>query len=353
MDFTAKTIAGLINGKIEGDETVTVSSFGQIETAHKGQLAFLGKAKYEEFLYATQASILIISESQTLKEPVKSTLIRVTDPYSAFATILAKYQDLISEQMQGIEQPSHISSTVKLGENIFVGAFSYLGNDSILGNNVKIYPQVFIGDNVTIDSGTIIYAGVKIYHDTVIGKNVIIHAGTVIGSDGFGFAPQEDGSFKKIPQIGNVIIEDNVEIGANCTIDRSTFGATIIKEGCKLDNLIQVAHNVEIGEHSVLAGQVGISGSTKIGKNAMFAGQVGIAGHLKLADGLKVGGQSGVWKSVEKDNTTLAGTPAVDIVEAGRIMASVFKLPELRRKISRLEKLIQELQSEKEKISQG
>ena len=350
MQFTAKTIAGLIDGKIEGDETVTVTSFGQIETATKGQLAFLGKAKYEEFLYSTQASILIINESLVLKEPVSSVLIRVSDPYSAFAIILAKYEDMMSEQMQGIQQPSYIASTAKLGENIFVGAFAYIGSEVSIGNNVKIFPQAFIGDNVKIDSGTIINSGVKIYHDTIIGKNVIIHAGTVIGSDGFGFAPQEDGTFKKIPQIGNVIIEDNVEIGANCTIDRSTFGATIIREGCKLDNLIQVAHNVEIGEHTVIAGQAGISGSTKIGKNAMIGGQAGVAGHLTLADGVKVGGQSGVWKTVEKENSTLMGTPAMDIVDAGRLIATLNKLPELRKKLTQLENLVEQLSAEKEKI---
>jgi UDP-3-O-[3-hydroxymyristoyl] glucosamine N-acyltransferase len=263
MEFNASQIASLISGKIEGDDTVSVSSFGKIETATKGQLAFLANPKYEDFLESTNASIIII---------------RVADAYSAFATILAMYEKMVTEQLNGIEEPVHISASAKIGENVFIGAFSYIGNNVVIGDNVKIFAQVYIGDTTVIDQDSILYPGVKIYHECVIGKRVILHANTTIGSDGFGFAPQKDGTFKKVPQIGNVIIEDDVEIGANVTIDRATLGSTLIKSGAKLDNLIQIAHNVEIGNNTVIAAQAGISGSTKIGNNVMIGGQAGIVG---------------------------------------------------------------------------
>ncbi len=271
MTFSAAQIAMLINGKTEGDATAEVASFGKIEEAQAGQLAFLANPKYEDHLYTTAASVIIVNDTQELKQPVAATLIRVPDAYTAFATLLSKYQEIVSQQMVGIQEPSYIAKSAKLGEQVFVAALAYVGENVVVGNNVKIYPHVFLGDNVRIGDNTILHAGVKIYHDCILGKNITVHAGTVIGSDGFGFAPQADGSFKKVPQIGNVIIEDNVEIGANATIDRATIGSTLIKKGAKLDNLIQIAHNVEVGYSSVIAAQAGISGSTKIGNGVMMA----------------------------------------------------------------------------------
>ncbi len=347
MQFNAAQIASLINGKIEGDDTVSISSFGKIETAIKGQLAFLANPKYEEHLHLTNASIIIINDSQEIKQKPEATLIRVPDAYSAIATILTLYQKLRTEQMNGIQQPVFIATTSKMGQSVFIGAFTYVGENVIIGDNVKIFPQVFLGDNVSVDDNTIIYPGVKIYHDCIIGKNVTIHAGSVIGGDGFGFAPQQDGTFKKIPQIGNVIIEDDVEIGANATIDRATLGSTLIKSGAKLDNLIQVAHNVEVGNNTVIAAQAGISGSTKIGNNVMIGGQAGVVGHLQIADGSKINAQSGVSKSMKIPNTTVTGSPAYDYTSALRSQALNRNLPDMEKRIVELEQLIQQLLAEK------
>ncbi|HEV8504962.1 MAG TPA: UDP-3-O-(3-hydroxymyristoyl)glucosamine N-acyltransferase [Chitinophagaceae bacterium] len=346
MQFTASQIALLINGKIEGDANASVNSFGKIEEATTGQLAFLANPKYEDHLYSTQASVIIVNESLQLKQHVGSTLIRVPDAYSAFATLLSKYQEMMTQQMNGIQQPSYIAKTASYGENVFVGAFAYLGENVNIGNNTKIFPGVFIGDNVKIGSGTIIHPGVKIYKDCIVGDRVTIHAGTVIGSDGFGFAPQADGSFKKVPQIGNVIIENEVEIGANTTIDRATIGSTIIKAGAKLDNLIQVAHNVEIGNSTVIAAQAGISGSTKIGKGAMIGGQAGVVGHLQIGDGAKINAQSGVSKSIEAGKA-VTGSPAHDYTAALRSQAISRNLPELEKRVKELEALVKELIKEK------
>jgi UDP-3-O-[3-hydroxymyristoyl] glucosamine N-acyltransferase len=346
MQFTASQIALLINGKIEGDANASVNSFGKIEEATTGQLAFLANPKYEDHLYSTQASVIIVNESLQLKQHVGSTLIRVPDAYSAFATLLSKYQEMMTQQMNGIQQPCYIAKTASYGENVFVGAFAYLGENVNIGNNTKIFPGVFIGDNVKIGSGTIIHPGVKIYKDCIVGDRVTIHAGTVIGSDGFGFAPQADGSFKKVPQIGNVIIENEVEIGANTTIDRATIGSTIIKAGAKLDNLIQVAHNVEIGNSTVIAAQAGISGSTKIGKGAMIGGQAGVVGHLQIGDGAKINAQSGVSKSIEAGKA-VTGSPAHDYTAALRSQAISRNLPELEKRVKELEALVKELIKEK------
>lgn len=347
MQFTAAQIALLINGRTEGDASVTVSSFGKIEEAQQGELAFLANPKYEEHLYSTNASVILINEDLELKQNIKATLIRVPDAYSAFATLLTKYQEIATQQLTGIQQPSYIAATAKLGENIFIAAFSYVGENVVIGNNVKLFAGVFVGDNVIIGDNIILHPGVKIYHDCIIGNNVIIHAGTVIGSDGFGFAPLADGSFKKIPQIGNVIIEDFVEIGANTTIDRATMGSTVIKAGAKLDNLIQIAHNVEVGNNTVIAAQAGVSGSTKIGNNVMLGGQAGIVGHIVIADGSKINAQSGVTKSIKTYSTTVTGTPAYDYTAALRSQAALRKLPELEKKILELEKLIQQLLAER------
>ena len=347
MQFSAAQIALLINGTVEGDVSATVSSFGKIEEAKKGELAFLANPKYEEFLYTTEASVIIINESLELRQPVPAALIRVPDAYSAFATLLQKYQELMRQQLKGIQQPSHIAESVKIGENVFVAAFAYLSDNVVIGNNVKIYPGVFIGNNVKIGDNTVLNAGVKIYHDCIVGSNVTIHAGTVIGGDGFGFAPQQDGSYKKVPQIGNVVIEDFVEIGANATIDRATIGSTVIRTGAKLDNLIQVAHNVEVGSNTVIAAQAGVSGSTKIGSNVMIGGQAGIVGHIQIADGSKINAQSGVSKSIKSPNSSVTGTPAYDYTSALRSQALSRKLPELEKKIAELEKLVQQLVTEK------
>jgi UDP-3-O-[3-hydroxymyristoyl] glucosamine N-acyltransferase len=278
MTFSAAQIAMLINGKVEGDANASVNSFGKIEEAKKGQLSFFANPKYEEFLYSTEASVIIINESHELKQPVNATFIRVPDAYSAFATLLKKYQEIAQQQLTGIQDPVYISKSASYGQQVFIGAFSYLGENVQVGNNTKIYPNVFLGNNVKVGNNTVIHPGVKIYVDCIVGSDVIIHAGTVIGSDGFGFAPQPDGSFIKVPQIGNVVIEDNVEIGANTTIDRATIGSTTVKAGAKLDNLVQIAHNVEVGNNTVIAAQAGISGSTKIGNSVIIGGQAGLAG---------------------------------------------------------------------------
>lgn len=347
MQFTAKQIAGLINGKIEGDADVSVSSFGKLEEAAKGQLAFLANPKYEEFLYTTQASVIIINESLEVEKKLNATLIRVPDAYSSFAVILTAYSEMAKANLTGIQEPSYISKTAKVGENVFIGAFAYLGNNVTIGNNVKVYPQVYLGDNVSVDDNSILYPGVKVHHDCIIGKNVSIHAGTVIGGDGFGYAPQADGTYKKVPQIGNVIIEDHVEIGANTTIDRSTIGSTIIKTGAKLDNLIQIAHNVEIGMNTVIAAQSGISGSTKIGKNVMIGGQAGIIGHIHIADGSKINAQSGVGKSIKTPNTAVTGSPAYEYGPAIRSQILSRNLPEIEKRIKNLEQLVDQLKKEK------
>jgi UDP-3-O-[3-hydroxymyristoyl] glucosamine N-acyltransferase len=347
MQFTAKQIAELINGKIEGDPDVAVSSFGKLEEAMEGQLAFLANPKYEEFLYTTRASIIIINTSLEIEKKINPTLIRVPDAYSSFAVILTAYSEMARANLTGIQEPSFVASSVQIGENVFVGAFAYLGNNVKIGNNVKLYPQVYLGDNVIIGDNSILYPGVKIHHDCVIGKNVCIHAGCVIGGDGFGYAPQTDGSFKKIPQIGNVVVENNVEIGANTTIDRSTLGSTIIKSGAKLDNLIQIAHNVEIGMNTVIAAQSGVSGSTKIGKNVMIGGQAGIVGHITIADGTKINAQSGVGKTIKIPNTAVTGSPAYDYGHALRSQILSRNLPELEKRIKQLEQIIEQLKKEK------
>ena len=347
MQFTASQIAALINGKIEGDDNTFVSSFGKIENATNGQLAFLANPKYEEHLYTTNASIIIINDVQEIKQSICATLIRVPDAYSAFATILATYKKMITEQLHGIQQPVFISTSAKIGENVYIGAFSYIGENVVIGDNVKIFPQVFLGDNAMIDEGTILYPGVKIYHECKIGKRVTVHANTIIGSDGFGFAPQKDGSFKKVPQIGNVVIEDDVEIGANATIDRATLGSTLIKTGAKLDNLIQIAHNVEVGNHTVIAAQAGISGSTKIGNNVMIGGQAGLVGHIQIADGVKIGAQSGVSKSIKVTDSIVVGSPAIEYISSLRGLAIIPNLPELKKRIMELEQMVQQLMTEK------
>jgi UDP-3-O-[3-hydroxymyristoyl] glucosamine N-acyltransferase len=347
MQFTAAQISVLINGKIEGSADAAVTSFGKIEEAQEGQLTFLANPKYEEYLYSTNASIAIINEGYELRQTVKPTLIRVADAYTAFAQLLSKYQEMATQQMRGIQQPSYIASTAQLGADVFVGAFTYIGEHVNVGSNTKVFPNSFIGDNVQIGDNCIIHPGVKIYHDCILGNNVVIHAGTVIGSDGFGFAPQADGSFKKVPQIGNVVIEDNVEVGANTTIDRATIGSTIIHSGAKLDNLIQIAHNVEVGNSTVIAAQVGVSGSTKIGKNVMIGGQAGLVGHIQIADGTKINAQSGVSKSLKEPYSAVTGSPAGDYTSSLRSQAVFRNLPQLEKRMQELEAIVKQLMAEK------
>lgn len=343
MQFTAAQISMLINGKLEGDPTLAVHSFGKIEEAVSGQLSFLANPKYEEYLYCTKASVIIINESLVLKQTINNTLIRVPDAYSAFATLLTKYQELMTQQLTGIQEPSYIAKTASIGEQVFIGAFAHIGEHVKIGKQVKIFPGVVLGDNVQVGDYSILHAGVKIYHDCTIADHVVVHAGAVIGSDGFGFAPQGDGTFKKVPQIGNVVVESHVEIGANATIDRATMGSTIIRAGAKLDNLVQIAHNVEVGSNTVIAAQTGVSGSTKIGKSVMIGGQTGIAGHLTIADGSKINGQSGITKNIKEPNRTLTGTPADDFTRSLRAQAHLRNLPELEKRVKELEKLVEQL----------
>ena len=343
LEFSAQQIAMMIQGQVEGDASVTVHNFGKIEEATAGQISFLANPKYEAFLYTTAASIIIIGAQQQLKEKIKATLIRVPDAYAAFATLLTKYQELKTQQLVGIQTPSFIAPSAKMGANNFIAAFAYINEGATLGDHVKIFPNVVIGENVTIGNHVTIHPGVVIYADCVIGNHVTIHSGTIIGSDGFGFAPKEDGSYQKVPQLGNVIIEDDVEIGANTTIDRATIGSTIIRKGVKLDNQIQIAHNVEIGSNSVIAAQVGVSGSTKIGKNVMVGGQAGFAGHLTIADGIKIAGGAGVTKTFTTANMTLAGYTAIEQKQSLRNQVYVKNLPELEKRVQELEILVQQL----------
>jgi UDP-3-O-[3-hydroxymyristoyl] glucosamine N-acyltransferase len=347
MQFSAAQIAVLINGKVEGNPDTAVGSFGKIEEAAAGQLSFLANPKYEDYLYSTSASIVIVNDSLELRQDVKPSLIRVPDAYSAFATLLSKYQELKTQQLVGIQQPSYVAPSASLGDGVFIGAFAYIGEKVTIGNQVKIFPQCYIGNNVTIGDNSIIHPGVKIYYDCKIGKQVTIHAGSIIGGDGFGFAPQADGSFKKVPQIGNVVVEDGVEIGSNATIDRATIGSTIIRSGAKLDNLIQVAHNVEVGHNTVIAAQAGVSGSTKIGNNVMIGGQAGIVGHITIADGSKINAQSGVSKSIKSPNTAVTGSPAFDYTSALRSQAISRNLPEMEKRLKELEMLVKQLLAER------
>lgn len=343
IQFSAQQIAMMIQGKVEGDATVTVSQFGKIEEAAAGQISFLANPKYEEFLYTTKASVLIVNESLVLKSALTATLIRVPDAYAAFATLLTKYQELKTQNLSGIQTPSYIAKTAQLGENHFVAAFAHIGEQVKMGKNVKIFPNVVVGENVIIGDNVVLHPGVIIYADCVLGNNITIHSGTIIGSDGFGFAPTADGSFQKVPQLGNVVIEDNVEIGSNTTIDRATIGSTVIRKGVKLDNLIQVAHNAELGENTVIAAQTGISGSTKIGKNVMVGGQVGFAGHISIADGVKIAAQSGVTKGVKTPHATLTGNPAGDHNTSLRAQVYMKNLPNLEKRVKELEILVSQL----------
>lgn len=337
MEFKAKDIAAFLNGEVVGDSDVTVSGISKIEEGQPGTLSFLANPKYEHYIYSTLASIVLVNKTFEPRSNVKATLIKVENAYQAFASLLDLYVQAKQDSRKGIETQTQIHETVSLGEDIYVGAFTSIGRNAKIGSETKIFPQVFIGDNVSVGSNCIIYAGVRIYDDSVIGNNCILHAGAVIGSDGFGFAPQEDGTYKKIPQLGNVVLEDNVEIGANTAIDCGTFGSTILRKGVKIDNLVQIAHNCEIGENTVIAGQTGLAGSCKIGKNCKLAGQVGLAGHLTIGDNVQIGAQSGVSKSI-KSNEIVLSSPAFNYKDAIKTYTIIRNLPKLREEVIQLQK---------------
>lgn len=337
IEFTVKQISDLINGTIEGNENALLERFDKIEEGEKGGISFLANPKYSHFLYSTKATACIVKSDFVAEQEFTTTLIKVEDPYMAFAKLLEFYNSL-KPVKTGISKMVIIGNTSTIGENCYVGDFVSIGENCKIGNNVQLYPHVVIGDNTQIGDHTVLFAGVKVYDSNIIGQHCTIHAGAVIGADGFGFAPQQNDAFQKVAQIGNVIIEDWVEIGANACIDRSTMGSTIIRKGVKLDNLIQVAHNVEIGNNTVIAALSGIAGSSKIGKNCMIGGQVGIAGHIKIADEVKIGAQTGVSNNIHKEGAILLGAPAMDASIFRKSAVLFRKLPELLKRIESLEK---------------
>ena len=336
MEFTAQQIADFLHGEVVGDPTVKLNNVSKIEDGKPNTLTFLANLKYAHYIYDTNASAVLVNKTFVPEHEIKATLIKVDDAYACIAMLL----NMVSQarpKKSGIEENTHIDKSVEIPENHYIGAFAYIGSGVKLGNNISIYPQVYIGDNVKIGENVTLHPGVKIYHDCVIGNNCTIHAGSVIGADGFGFAPSSEG-YQKIAQIGNVVIEDNVEIGANATIDRATMGSTVIRKGVKLDNLVQIAHNVEIGSNTVMAAQCGIAGSTKVGENCMFAGQVGVAGHISIGDNVIIGAQSGVPNTVAS-NQTILGYPAQNSRDFARQTVMIKKLPELNQVIKQLQKI--------------
>ena len=338
MKFTAAQIAGILEGDVIGNPDVEVSKLSKIEEGTEGSLTFLANPKYKPYIYSTQASITIVNKTFEAESTLTTTLIKVDDAYKSFSKLL-EYYNQIKVSKFGIEQPSHISETSTIGKNVYVGAFSYIGEHVAIGDNVKIFPGAYIGDNVSIGENTVLFAGVKIYSDCVIGSNCVIHSATVVGADGFGFAPNQDGEYSKVPQTGNVIIEDFVDIGAATTIDRATLGSTIIRKGVKLDNQIQIAHNVEIGKNTVIAAQTGIAGSTKIGENCQIGGQVGIIGHLTIGNNVKIQAQSGINRSI-KDNEVLQGSPAFNYTDYNKSYVYFKNFPKIVKDINELEKKV-------------
>ena len=344
MEFQAKQIAELIGGRVEGNDETAVCTFAKIEEGQKGAISFLANPKYTHYLYETESSVVLVNEDLVLEKPVKATLIRVPNAYEAVAKLLQLYESM-KPKKTGIDPLAFVSPKATIGQNVYIGAFACIGDGAIIGDNTQIYPHVVVGDGVTIGAGSLLYPNVTIYQGCRLGNNVTIHAGSVIGADGFGFAPNQEG-YEKIPQIGIVVIEDNVEIGANTCIDRSTMGQTVIHKGVKLDNLIQVAHNCEIGENTVMSAQVGLAGSTKVGAWCMFGGQVGLAGHLTIGDKTFLGGQSGVSGNI-KGNVKLIGTPAMDPAVFFKSQAVIRKLPDMYRELNQLKKEIEELKNKR------
>lgn len=337
MNFTASVIADFLKGSVEGNPEATVSDVSKIEEGKAGTLSFLANPKYEKYIYDTESTIVIVNEEFTPQKSVPATLIRVKNAYESFAALLRLY-DQSKPKKSGISQEASISESSKVGKDIYVGAFTVVSDHVSLGDGVQLYPQVYVGDGVTIGEGSILHPGVKIYEGCVIGAHCVIHAGAIIGGDGFGFAANQENNFEKVPQLGKVILEDHVEIGANTTVDRSTMGATILRKGVKLDNLIMVAHNVEIGENTVIAAQSGISGSSKVGKNCMFGGQVGLIGHITIANGVKIAAQSGITKNIKEEGIVIQGSPAFEFGPYQRSYALFRNLPKLLGQINELEK---------------
>ncbi|WP_298896323.1 UDP-3-O-(3-hydroxymyristoyl)glucosamine N-acyltransferase [uncultured Psychroserpens sp.] len=338
MNFTAQQIAGILEGDIVGDPEVEVSKLSKIEEGTEGSLTFLANPKYKSYIYSTKASITIVNKTFEPENDITTTLIKVEDAYKSFSKLL-EYYNQVKLNKHGIEQPSFISESATLGEDIYVGAFTYIGDNVSIGKNVKIFPNTYIGDNVTIGDNTVIFSGAKIYSESVIGNHCVINAGVIIGADGFGFVPDENGEYSKVPQTGNVIIEDHVDVGAATTIDRATLGSTIIRRGVKLDNQIQIAHNVEIGKNTVIAAQTGIAGSSKIGENCQIGGQVGIAGHITIGNNVKVQAQSGIGRHV-KDNEVLQGSPSFNYGDWNKSYVYFKNLPKIVKTINEIEKKV-------------
>ncbi len=344
MEFSAAQIASLLGGRIEGNSEVSVNNFSKIEEGLPGTISFLANPKYTHYIYETQASIVLVNDDFVAEKPIKATLIRVKNAYEALAHLLAFYEQQ-NEPETGIHEMAFVHPEAVVGEKVYIGAFAYVGKGVQIGNNCKIYPHVFIDRNTHIGNNCVLFSGVKIYHEVQIGNSVTIHSGSVIGADGFGFVPQSNSEFIKVKQVGNVIIEDNVEIGANTCIDRATLGSTLIRNAVKLDNLIQVAHNVEVGSNTVIAAQTGISGTTKVGKNCMIAGQVGMVGHINIGDGAMIGAQSGVTNHID-EGARVVGAPAIDGKEYIRCIIGFKQLPEILKRLQRLEKMLDKPVSE-------
>lgn len=339
MNFTAAMIADFLKGKVDGDPGASVTDVSKIEEGKPGTLSFLANPKYEKYIYDTQSTIVIVNDDFNPAKKVGATLIRVANAYESFALLLHLY-DQSKPKKSGISNMASISDSAILGDDLYVGEFAVISDQVSLGNGVQIYPQVYVGENVKIGEGTILHPGVKVYEGTEIGAYCVIHAGAVIGGDGFGFAPNQDNNYQKVPQVGKVILEDHVEVGANTTIDRATMGATILRKGVKLDNLIMIAHNVEVGENTVMAAQTGVSGSTRIGKNCMFGGQVGLIGHITIADGVKIAAQSGIPKSIKQEGAVVQGSPPLDFTHFQRCYVVFKNLPSLRTQVIELERKV-------------
>ncbi len=345
MEFTVEAVAAFLEGEIQGVKEAKLRGVAKIEEAAEGDLAFLSNPKYEEYLYSTSATAVIVSKDFQASQAITTTLIRVENPYASFAKLLELYV-ASKPQRKGVSSKASVAEDAVIGKDCYVGDFAVVESGAVLGDGVKVYPQSYVGERVKIGAGSTLFAGVKIYEECVLGEGVIIHSGAIIGADGFGFAPQSDGSYSKIPQIGNVVIEDLVEIGANATIDRATMGSTVVRTGTKIDNLVQVAHNVTIGEHTVIAAQAGIAGSTKIGNNVMMGGQVGVVGHITIADGAKILSQSGINHSLNKPGETVIGSPAYSAMSFHRSYAVFKELPTLRKQIAQLQKELEALKGE-------
>lgn len=338
LEFTASQIAGILEGEVEGNPEIAVHKLAKIEEGEKGSLTFLANPKYTSFIYSTNASITIVNKDFIPEQELKTTLIKVEDAYKSFSKLL-EYYNQVKNNKTGIESPVFLTENTQYGTDFYLGAFSYVGANVKIGNNVKIYPNVYVGDNVTIGDNVLVFAGAKIYSETEIGNGCVIHSGAIIGADGFGFTPNEEGVYSKVPQTGNVILEDDVDVGAGTTIDRATLGSTILRKGVKLDNQIQIAHNVEIGEHTAIAAQTGVAGSTKIGKNCLIGGQVGIAGHIVIGDRVRIQAQSGIGRNI-KDDEVLQGSPAFGYSDYNRSYVHFKNLPKLVNKLHDIEKRI-------------